>query len=76
MSHITRRHLTDSQPEPMSRGPAPQAGHPLLSDLIAAWRTRLRDRREMATLDERDLRDARLTSWDVERELAKPFWRD
>ena len=76
MSYITRRHLTDSQPEPLSRGPGPHDGHGLLSDFVAAWRARLRDRRELAALDERDLRDARLSRWDVERELAKPFWRD
>lgn len=75
MSYIARRHLTDSQPAPLSRAPAPHDAH-TLSDVITAWRARLRDRRELAALDERDLRDARLSRWDVERELAKPFWRD
>ncbi|GAN77717.1 DUF1127 domain-containing protein [Acidisphaera rubrifaciens] len=71
MSYVNRDHLTNSQPAELSH-----AEHHGLADLIAAWRTRLRDRRELATLDDRDLRDARLTRWDVERELAKPFWRD
>ena len=29
----------------------------------------------MATLTERDLRDARLTRADVQAEMCKPFWR-
>lgn len=43
---------------------------------IGKWRARIRDRQAFATLDHRDLRDLRLSQWEVERELAKPFWRD
>lgn len=46
-----------------------------LSGLLRTWRRRMRERDAMATLTERDLRDARLTRADVQAELCKPFWR-
>jgi uncharacterized protein YjiS (DUF1127 family) len=42
---------------------------------LRLWRRRYRERHVFPVLDERDLRDLRLTRWDVERELTKPFWR-
>ena len=42
---------------------------------LRLWRRRHRERHSFPALDERDLRDLRLTRWDVERELSKPFWR-
>jgi uncharacterized protein YjiS (DUF1127 family) len=42
---------------------------------IRLWRSRIRERRGFAVLDERDLRDLHLSRWEVDRELAKPFWR-
>jgi uncharacterized protein YjiS (DUF1127 family) len=42
---------------------------------LRLWRRRIRDRHAFPVLDERDLRDMRLSRRDVERELAKPFWR-
>ena len=42
---------------------------------IATWRHRVRDRHAFADLNYRDLRDLRMSQWEVERELAKPFWR-
>jgi uncharacterized protein YjiS (DUF1127 family) len=43
---------------------------------VGLWRARIRDRQAFATLGYRDLRDMRLSQWEVEREMAKPFWRD
>jgi uncharacterized protein YjiS (DUF1127 family) len=43
--------------------------------LIGTWRRRIRERQAFARLDYRELRDIGLSRWDVERELAKPFWR-
>ena len=43
--------------------------------LLRTWRQRMRERDAMATLTERDLRDARLTRADVQAEMCKPFWR-
>ena len=46
-----------------------------IAHTIDVWRTRIRDRHTFATLDRRELRDLGLSNWEVERELAKPFWR-
>jgi uncharacterized protein YjiS (DUF1127 family) len=43
---------------------------------LGVWRARMRDRDAFAALDDRDLHDLRLSRWQVESELAKPFWRD
>jgi uncharacterized protein YjiS (DUF1127 family) len=43
--------------------------------LFGTWRQRIRERDAFAHLDERDLRDLGLSKWEVETELAKPFWR-
>jgi len=42
---------------------------------VGLWRSRIRDRQVFAALDQRDLRDLRISQWEVDRELAKPFWR-
>jgi uncharacterized protein YjiS (DUF1127 family) len=44
--------------------------------LVETWRARIGERRALARLDYRDLRDIGVSRWEVERELAKPFWRD
>jgi uncharacterized protein YjiS (DUF1127 family) len=46
-----------------------------VADGVATWRRRVRDRQAFARLDYRDLRDMGLSRWEVETELAKPFWR-
>jgi uncharacterized protein YjiS (DUF1127 family) len=43
--------------------------------LIGTWRRRLRDRRELALMSDRSLRDLGLTRSDVLHEMRKPFWR-
>jgi uncharacterized protein YjiS (DUF1127 family) len=42
---------------------------------LRLWSSRFNDRRVCPVLDERELHDLGLSRWDVERELAKPFWR-
>jgi uncharacterized protein YjiS (DUF1127 family) len=42
---------------------------------LATWTERSRQRRELARLSYRDLRDIGLSRHDVESELRKPFWR-
>jgi uncharacterized protein YjiS (DUF1127 family) len=39
------------------------------------WRRRSSDRRQMAQFANRELRDLGITQSEVERELARPFWR-
>jgi uncharacterized protein YjiS (DUF1127 family) len=45
-------------------------------DLLLEWRSRARDRHELARLDERSLRDLGLDRGAVWSECDKPFWRD
>lgn len=42
---------------------------------IKEWRRRARSRRELAALCDRCLRDMRVTRYDADREVRKPFWR-
>jgi uncharacterized protein YjiS (DUF1127 family) len=71
--HITADHsLTNSHA-------APRSGDGGFVDWLgrtyARWQERQADLRSLQTMTERDLRDARLTRFAVERELARPFWR-
>jgi uncharacterized protein YjiS (DUF1127 family) len=43
--------------------------------LLATWRRRSADRRQLATLDGHMLRDIGLSLGDVASEVNKPFWR-
>ena len=43
--------------------------------LVGTWRRRLRDRRELALMGERSLRELGLTRYDALQEIRKPFWR-
>jgi uncharacterized protein YjiS (DUF1127 family) len=47
-----------------------------LAGVVLEWRRRMRDRRELARLSERDLRDMGLPRLEAYAEIAKPFWRD
>jgi uncharacterized protein YjiS (DUF1127 family) len=50
----------------------------LLRDLAAVlgeWRRRARERRELAALCDRCLRDFGVNRYDANREIRKPFWR-
>ena len=44
--------------------------------LFDIWRQRLRDRRALALMDERSLRDLGLTRYEAYYEVHKPFWRE
>jgi len=54
--------------------PAPHRSAMRLADHVLLWLERGRQRRELATLTERELRDIGLSRLDVARETAKPFW--
>jgi uncharacterized protein YjiS (DUF1127 family) len=50
----------------------------VLSRVLATlreWRRRSRSRAELATLDDRMLRDIGVTRVEIWREIDKPFWR-
>ena len=44
-------------------------------ELLAVWRRRARERRELAILDSRTIRDLGLSPGDIRFEANKPFWR-
>lgn len=46
-----------------------------LVSLVREWHRRARSRRELAALCDRCLRDMRMTRYDIEKEVRKPFWR-
>jgi uncharacterized protein YjiS (DUF1127 family) len=56
---------------------APLAGtYTALNQIFNVWRRRARDRRELAQLDRRTLRDLGLSEGQAQFEANKPFWRD
>ncbi len=44
-------------------------------DILLAWQERAAQRRQLAAMSDRMLRDIGLSRADVAREFAKPFWR-
>lgn len=56
---------------------APLAGtYTAFSQILATWRSRARQRRELANLDARTIHDIGLSASDIQFEANKPFWRD
>ena len=56
---------------------APLAGtYTAFARSFCTWRQRARERRELAKLDARSLRDLGLNPSAVQFEANKPFWRD
>lgn len=47
-----------------------------VSQLLETWRRRTRERRELATMDLRTMRDLGISRTDIQFEANKPFWRD
>jgi uncharacterized protein YjiS (DUF1127 family) len=75
MSAIAHPGLTDCQVSIRS-SPAYAKRRPgWASRTLATWQNRIAERQAFASLEYRDLRDMGLSRWDVEREVAKPFWR-
>lgn len=46
-----------------------------ISEAFHIWHQRMRDRRQLAEMSERDLHDIGLSWSDVALEAEKPFWR-
>ena len=53
----------------------PPAEHGFLA-MLRLWRQRMRGRRELETLNDRELQDIGVTRADVYMECRKPFWRE
>lgn len=57
----------------------PSLAHVLAAagDTLRAWRTRARERAELAAMDPRERSDLPFArDFDIRSEIAKPFWRD
>ncbi|MGQ0580594.1 MAG: DUF1127 domain-containing protein [Reyranella sp.] len=55
---------------------APLAGtYTAFSQIFATWRRRAQERRELANLDHRAIRDIGLSPSQIQFEANKPFWR-
>jgi uncharacterized protein YjiS (DUF1127 family) len=44
-------------------------------DLMLTWSDRMRQRRQLAELDDRLLQDIGVSRADIENEISRPFWR-
>ena len=56
---------------------APLAGtFTAFNQIFSTWRRRARERRELASLDARTIRDLGMSHGDIQFEAGKPFWRD
>jgi len=64
-------------PAPYSAWRAKRAIHPVAAAfvLVTRWIERARQRKALAALDDRQLRDIGITRLDAARECGKPFWR-
>lgn len=71
---ITRQPLYDAIP-PLQLRPSAQSLISKVFDQVALWQMRRTQRRSLALLNDRLLRDVGLSQHDVAKEVAKPFWR-
>jgi uncharacterized protein YjiS (DUF1127 family) len=75
MTVLTHDILADCQAFPRTTAKRHGGVNRWIGRTLAVWAARIRERRAFGSLDHRDLRDLGLSRWEVERELAKPFWR-
>ena len=73
MASVAYQPLTICQ---VSTRSAPLSFRDRIGHLVAAWRDRRRAQQVFARMSERDLHDAGIAAWEIERELARPFWHD
>jgi uncharacterized protein YjiS (DUF1127 family) len=66
--------LTSRIPQVKFAEPGPDVLR-LVLDVLCTWRSRARERRQLAALDARELRDIAVSRYDRRIECAKPFWR-
>ena len=78
MATLVHQSLINCQAVPLSRGSPRRRSR----GCWPGWRARCgcgsrraRERQELARLSERELRDMRVSSSDVWREIRQPFWR-
>ena len=78
MAALVHQSLTNCQAlalSPRFAAPAQPGLFARLTATLRLWQRRERERQELARLDERELRDMRVSSADVWHEIRQPFWR-
>lgn len=78
MATLVHHPLTNCQAIALPAGRVVTSGPSLLARTLATlrlWRRRMRERRELASLGERELRDMRASSADIWNETNQWFWR-
>jgi uncharacterized protein YjiS (DUF1127 family) len=78
MAALVQQSLTNCQAVPHSPRYAQPPRRGLFARVTAtlqAWQRHAREQQELARLSERELRDMRVSSADVWREVRQPFWR-
>ncbi|HVZ09159.1 DUF1127 domain-containing protein [Rhodopila sp.] len=73
MAFCSHESLTISQAATI---PAPPGLLTRMQHLFDVWTERRRGRATFARMSERDIEDTGIARWEIERELARPFWRD
>jgi uncharacterized protein YjiS (DUF1127 family) len=68
------RALANLLPHPLAALPRAQFRFTDLADLVLNWMEVARQRRHLASLDNRMLSDIGFSGADVEREIERPFW--
>ena len=67
--------LINSQPDRLSPPTRTAAAVEFLARTLELWRSRIRERDALSTIDERARRDFGLSPWETDHELARPFRR-
>lgn len=75
MTSLALPSLTNSQVSTLPRGGRRSHWLARAMEVIGEWRQRVRERRALAELTERELADFGASTADVYRELNSPFWR-
>jgi len=75
MAYAAPHSLTNSHAAPRSHSPLAGVAH-WIGQAVARWEQRRADAQALEWMSERDLRDAGITRWAIEREAARPFWRE
>ena len=73
MATLAQAPLTNSH---LCAAPATPSWGTRLRRLLAAWTQRRHGWEAYGRMSDRDVQDTGVSRWDIERELARPFWHD
>jgi uncharacterized protein YjiS (DUF1127 family) len=75
MSVLVHTRLTHFHPSTRVAGTDRPSLRARIAETLRLWRKRIREKRALERLDERDLHDIGVSFSDVYAELNRPFWR-